>query len=261
MIAEKRGEFSAAEAQYRKAWDMARSATSELGDEPLLYTTGIAAHLGRMLESRWRLKDAAKVYAQAFREIQEDEDASPRERVRAAALAVRYGVLAKDVETLEWAVAELLRLANVPTPEERSTLDQTNIEVGKLKLPSFVTNVDLGAAFEQLGLLYLEKDEHECVTTARCPRGLLTLGRLAVPALLQALSTLSPASADLPARCRSALLMNALASANQSDTASAKQWATKSIDVARDTQADGKRANKRRSTGECRECEVADGAV
>lgn len=129
----------------------------DLGREPLLHTTGIAARLGDLLEGRLQYKEAAKVYKQAFDEVHAVSDPSPRLRARAVSLAAKYAELANDLPIIEWAAAEVLRLASVP--EHRST--ETGI--GLLELPRWTNELDVGALFETLGILYLRNDINKCV--------------------------------------------------------------------------------------------------
>ena len=150
-----------------------------LGKEPLLKTTGIAATLGGLYETRDRLSEAYNVYSTALGDVQAALDtASGRERMRGVALAQKVGAigLALNDEShldgaeaaLSWAASELLRLTkSSPNADLARTDDGPNQTISELKLPSWVTTVDFGSSFEHLGMLYLHRHKGEYVLPFR----------------------------------------------------------------------------------------------
>ena len=135
--------------------------------------SGIAIALGGFLEDQGNAGGAYEVYEESFVELRNTrgyQEFSGPQKMRTIALAQKSAEMAQLIEErslmsqaeerLGWAVAELLKLASKPTeanPKTTSTSDKD------LELPSWISDVDLGASMENLGLLYLKQGNSESV--------------------------------------------------------------------------------------------------
>lgn len=144
-----------------------------MGPHALLKISGIAIALGGFLEEQGNIGGAYEVYEEAFADVRNFKgyaNLSGREKMRAVVLAQKSAEMAQLIEEkslmpqaeerLGWAVAELLRLAS-----NSDSAKQAEINLGDkdLELPSWISQVDLGASMENLGLLYLKQGNAECV--------------------------------------------------------------------------------------------------
>ena len=75
-----------------------------------------------------------------------------------AQLIEERSLMAQAEERLGWAVAELLKLANKPAEADPTSTPTADKD---LELPSWISDVDLGASMENLGLLYLKQGNSE----------------------------------------------------------------------------------------------------
>jgi len=217
---------------------------SELGADALLKTTGIAASLGALLESRGRSRDAARIYGAALGDLREDEAAlSPTERARSVVLARKLASVSRPdtgaaEDAMEYAAATLIKLGataeQLARAQERAEQGEDGMSAGDITPPRWLQSdqLDLADTLEQLATIYEARGKHECVRLCRLT---LTVS-LAIPAYLQTLSILGrdrqPSTAH---RCRTANVMAQLSAALSHDTArsqNAISWAKQSIAVA-----------------------------
>jgi len=129
--------------------------------------SGIAIALGGFLEEQGNAGAAYEVYEEAFGDLRSDyATLSGVEKMRVIVLAQKSGEMAQLIgekslnaeERLGWAVAELLKMASKPSGQSSPSITDKDLE-----LPSWITNVDLGASMENLGLLYLKQGNAESV--------------------------------------------------------------------------------------------------
>lgn len=173
LRAKQTGDFRNAEKFFRKALTDAKALPADvLGPDRLLKISGIAIALGGFLEDQGNAGGAYEVYEEAFgdlRNAQGYQEFSGPQKMRTIALAQKSAEMAQLIEErslmsqaeerLGWAVAELLKLANKAPAESNPT--STAIADKDLELPSWISDVDLGASMENLGLLYLKQGNSE----------------------------------------------------------------------------------------------------
>ena len=142
--------------------------------DALLKTTGIAASLGALHESRGRLRDAARVYSTALADLREDEAAlSPAERARSIVLARKLASVVRpdtgEAESaMEYAAATLIKLGASPDQlaraQERAEQGEDGMSAGDIALPRWLRSdqLDLADTLEQLAMVYEARGKHEC---------------------------------------------------------------------------------------------------
>jgi len=249
LKAQRNGDWSKAEARFRKALETAKSLPLEkLGEDRLLKLTGISISLGSVLEESGHLRKAYDVYAEALQDVIRNAK-SPAERMRAIALSQKCGDLAnirevrdsfslgsgsvsKAEEHLRWSVEELLRLAIPDETRQNIVQGKTGaIYVSDLELPPWINETTLGASLESLGQFYAAQGRSS----------------FAIPLYLQAINVLMPGEKEkrkynptVAERCRAGILMNNVAqllvdseeaAQTQPKTEEAIQWAMRGLDI------------------------------
>ncbi|GAA5875565.1 hypothetical protein JCM8547_007583 [Rhodosporidiobolus lusitaniae] len=257
---------------YQLAQDLfSTGQLAESREEALKRLTGIAVKWGGMWEEAGEFGKAIEAYDTGFQPVAALVDgfkkegwasASAGETKRGASIAMKLGDLWVQVGGIEgekeaeryytWAVEELMRL-NLTEKQQGKVKEQMEkqekqekgekVEVGEkkpaseedeeaLKLPGWVGEVELVAAFERLGELYSKQGKIE----------------FAQPLLQQAIALLLPPppksgpkapAPPIPQRCHAATLMNNLSSAlvaapspSQSAIQAAARWAHNALHVA-----------------------------
>lgn len=182
LRSQEQGAFDYSERFYREAL-AAANAVPESGpeafgsDQRKLKITGIAVALAGMLEQAHKIGPALEIYEDVFEQLSEERD--ERLMVRAVGVAQKIGELASTIDTpgamtkaeqhLEWAVTQLLKVSSTDAQRESAKArfakgqQDAGLDMQDLKLPAWVSSVDLGASMENLGNFYLSQKNAEYV--------------------------------------------------------------------------------------------------
>lgn len=197
------GEFDRSSHFFQQAYALAQDlfSTGQLAptrEEAVKRLTGIAVRWGGMWEEAGELGKAVEAYDTGFQPVaalvdgarkEGWDEASGEETKRGASIAMKLGDLWVRIGGIEgekeaeryytWAVEELMRRNLTDGQKEKVRVQLEAQEQGKevaleekkddededaLKLPGWVGEVELVAAFERLGELYSKQGKIECVT-------------------------------------------------------------------------------------------------
>ncbi|KAK7685990.1 hypothetical protein QCA50_010801 [Cerrena zonata] len=284
--AKNNGDFVMSERFLRRALETANQLPLDrLSPEPYLKLSGIAIVLGEVLEKANRPQEAYEVYETALAQLQNPSPHSPvpappsptnpdapsppspeltrssytltgPERVRAATISFKLAEMAdtytlplpEQEKHLVYTVEELLRVIrdyNGVIPN-KSELEEQEVALGELELPSWVSKLDLVVPLETLGGFYGKTGKEE----------------FAVPLYLSALSVLSPSRrSTVETRCQGAHIMNSLASSlTQKPTPERRKqaeiWLRKALHVIDETKTVAKHQNSPTASEDLGQCEL-----